>query len=51
MVKRTKGNYCDGCEFCGGDGDTWVGGGSVCVECGVVSTGDGFPRSYSYLNS
>ena len=43
------GNYCNSCAFCAGDGGTWVGGGSVCVDCGVVSTGGGFQRSYADL--
>ena len=32
-------NYCDGPKFCGRGCGTVVGGGSVCGDCGSVSTG------------
>ena len=41
------GIYCD--FFCGGVGGTWVGGRTVCGDCGVVSIGGGFQRSYADL--
>ena len=41
------GNYWDGCAFCGSDGCTWVGGGSVCVDYGVG--GGPFCQSVSFL--
>ena len=53
---RTLGNYCHGCDFCGGGGGLVVGGGalvvgggSICGDWGGVSTGDGFQRSYADL--
>ena len=33
-----------------GGGGLVVGGGSICGECGGVSTGDGFPRSFADIN-
>ena len=40
------GNYYNVIEFCGVGVCTLVGGGSVRGDCGGVSTGGGFQRSY-----
>ena len=45
-AKKLKNNL-----YCGGAGDTWVGGGIVCGICGVVSTGGGFQRMYADLTT
>ena len=40
------GNYCYGCEFCGGGGGLVFFGGSVSGNWGVGSTGGRFHRGY-----
>ena len=54
----TAGNYCHGCDLCGGGvclvvvgGCLVACGGSVCGDSGGVSTGYGFQRRYAYLTS
>ena len=42
------GNYCDCCEFGGGD-CTVVGSGCGCGDGSGISTGGGFQRSYDDL--
>ena len=49
-------NYCHSCDFSGcvgglvvGVGCLCFGGGTLCGDLGVISTGDGFQRSYADL--
>ena len=42
-------SFDDDGEFCAGDIGTVVGGGSVCGDCGGVSTGSAFQKSYDVL--
>ena len=42
-------NYCYGCDFCDGGGGLLIVGLSVCGDCGGLSIGGGFQRSYDDL--